>query len=334
MPRRPSLPVTVLACSAIVLAAYAALSLVLPGSVTSVDPSLRVVPTCSPDDPPPMGVDTDPATGCPNLVEVQAAVSRVNLGDSPSVGLGLQVFPSGAYGGALVSGGFTRRSLTLQGDAVGEDEWLMPSNSITGGREIALPVLASAGVENFPFDRYQTSWTGLVEDAVLAERAPVVTTANAITIPGFDVAIIRSPMEADQVNSAGLVINGMGRLGYNVEIERSASTVNQTALLVLTILVGAVASAYMTFAIATYRRPPSLAAMAWLATFLFALIEVRRNFPGDPPLGVRIDSLLLLPVAISVIVEITIVTGLWLARQDWDAQNLDESDPAVLGGHA
>jgi hypothetical protein len=332
MPKRPSLAVAVLAAAAILLAAYTALSLVLPGSTTSVDPSLQIVPSCSSADPPPGDVGIDPTTGCPNLVEVQASVSRVTLGDSPSVGMGLQVFPSGIYGGALVSGGFTQRSLTLQGDAIGEDEWLMPSNSITGGKEIALPVLSSAGVENFPFDRYETSWTGLVEDAVLAERAPVVTTANAITVPGFDVAIVRTPMDADQVDNSGLIVNEMGRMSYVVEIERSASTVNQTALLVITVLVGALASAYMTIAIATHRRPPSLAALAWLATFLFALIEVRRNFPGNPPLGVRIDSLFLLPVAISVIVEIAIVTGLWLARRDWDAQNLEENDPAVIGG--
>lgn len=330
MARRPPMAVVGLAASVILLVAYVALSLILPGSVTSVDPSLQAIPTCSSSDAPSNGVSIDQETGCPNLVEVHAKVSRVTLGAYPNVVLALQVFPSGIYGGTLVSGGYTKRSLTLEGDAVGEDEWLMPSNSVVGGKQITLPVLASAGVESFPFDRYRTSWTGLIEDAVLAERAPVVTTAGAIAIPGFDVAIDRSRMEADQASASSVIVNDMGRIGYLVEIERSASTVNQTALLVLTVLVGAVASAYMTFAIATHRRPPSLAALAWLATFLFALIEVRRNFPGDPPLGVRIDSLVLLPVAISVIVEIAILTGLWLARQDWDAQNLEESDSAVL----
>jgi len=236
-----------------------------------------------------------------------------------------QVFPLGSYGGTVGSGGWASRTMILSADSVGEDEWLIPSQTLIGGHNLLLPLNAVSPINAYPFDSYQTSWTGFVKDAVSGERIPVVQTAETGSTPGFDVSIQRAGRDGDVQGPAW--INPKGRFAFEVTVARNPSVRFQVGLLSLTMLAGGGAALLMTALILSRRRPPSLNALGWLATFLFALLEVRSNFPGDPPLGTRLDSVVTFPLIFLVVLLIVLIATSWLRRDDWDMENLPRAYP-------
>jgi hypothetical protein len=81
------------------------------------------------------------------------------------------------------------------------------------------------------------------------------------------------------------------------------------------IVIGVAASVVTTIAVMLRRRPPSLSALAWLATYLFALIQVRAEFPGEPPIGLAIDRFLTFP-AIAVVMGLIVVNAfMWFRNK-------------------
>ena len=217
----------------------------------------------------------------------------------------------------------------MSSDAIGESEWLILSQSLIGGRTARFPLVSARGIAAYPLDTYTSSWTGLIEDGVSADRVPVLQSVEPSVVPGFDLAVTRVPTDAAE--SKPVHYNPMGRFSYALAIQRDPATRFQVGLLAATMVLGGVASFIMTALIVSRRRPPSLAALGWLATFLFALLEVRRNFPGSPPAGVRLDAFVTFPM-ISIIIVLFVVNAIvWLRRDDWDMTNqpaLEEPKPA------
>jgi hypothetical protein len=114
--------------------------------------------------------------------------------------------------------------------------------------------------------------------------------------------------------------------GVDFQISRSSGQLTQLMLLVIIIVIGVGASVFTTLAVIRRRRPPSLAALAWLATYLFALIQVRAEFPGEPPIGLSVDRFLTFP-AIAVVMGLIVVNAfMWFRREDWDSENQDVTD--------
>lgn len=319
--RHPAL--FVLAFGAILVLVYAITAATSSFATTQVAPDLQVIPVCG------AGLNSDlpvdPATQCPNLVELNLTPNRVDPSGSQVLDLTVGVFPSGIYGGSVANGALATRSLLIQGDSVGENSWRIPSNTLTGGKVIAAPMIAKRAYSDFPFDSYTTSWTALVEDAVSAERVVTTGTVESTLIPGFDLNFSRLNMDADVTLANNLTVNERGRFSLDITVTRSKTTIIETGLLLLAVLVGAASAVYMTFRIQQGSRPPSLAALGWLATLLFALIEVRQSLPTNPPLGIRLDTLVFFPVMVLVTSLIAVVTFAWLRRPEWDVQNLSNN---------
>lgn len=276
------LPLIAAAVAAAILACYALVALFMRPSSTELGPGVQAIVSCQRQDwAAAAEVAVDAVNGCPSLVEVSLTVEAIDPTIEREVRGRVQIYPSGAYGGTVVNGGWASKSLLVSGDAVGSGERLIRSNSLIGGQAQIFTLDAIEGIAGYPFDRYSTSWTGIVQDAVSGDRVPVVQSASAGSVPGFDVLIEKGTLPDNQ--SRPIAFNPLGRFSYEIWAEREPGVRLQVGLLTLTILVGALAALIMTVLILLRRRPPSLAALGWLATFLFALLEVRRNLPGDPP---------------------------------------------------
>lgn len=69
------------------------------------------------------------------------------------------------------------------------------------------------------------------------------------------------------------------------------------------------------------RRPPSMNLLLWIATVLFAILQVRTNFPGNPPIGILLDFAIVFPVLGLLLILGIVNTVYWLRRTDWDYEN-------------
>lgn len=316
--RNPAL--FVFALGAVLLLLYAITTMTSSFATSQVSPDLRVVPVCGAG--PYGGMPVDSTTQCPSLVELNLVPNQVDPNGSQLLDLTVGVFPFGIYGGPVANGALANRSLVIQGDSVGMNSWRIPSNTLTGGKSIGVPMTAERAYSEFPFDAYTTSWTAVVEDAVSAERVMTTGTVESTLIPGFDLTFTRAHMDADVTLANDLVVNERGRFSIEISVTRSMTTITETGLLLLAVFVGAASAVYMTLRIQQGNRPPSLAALGWLATLLFALIEVRQSLPTNPPLGIRLDTIVFFPVMVLVTSLIAVVTFAWLKRPEWDVQNL------------
>ncbi|MDQ1250918.1 MAG: hypothetical protein QG597_5298 [Actinomycetota bacterium] len=97
-----------------------------------------------------------------------------------------------------------------------------------------------------------------------------------------------------------------------VKLARNGSTMTivvlwLTAMVVLTGLALVVARA-----VATRRRRIEATMASWFAALLFAMVPLRTNLPGAPPIGVWIDFLVFLWVILGLMVALAVFIGSWL----------------------
>ena len=92
-------------------------------------------------------------------------------------------------------------------------------------------------------------------------------------------------------------------------------------VLLMLMLIALASAVAITRSIYRQKRPPSMNLLVWLATILFAILQVRDNFPGSPPLGILIDYLVFFPVIGSLLVVGITNTHMWTNRPDWDLEN-------------
>ena len=309
-----------LAGSLVVLVGYLALTFLLRGPTTAVMSGLGSTIKCTENAwALEANISIDSTTGCPNAAEVNIEPREVRREHGVDLYFTSRVFPSGEYGGSIGNGAWALRSFILSGDAINANEWLVLSNSFVGSENSSLWLDAGKGLVNYPFDEYSTSWTGVIDDAVSGDRIPVVQTATPSSVAGYDISIARQDL--DGLVEGDISVNPFGRFGYDISVSRDSAVKFQVLLLSVTTVVGAASAVLLTALVLSRRRPPSIVGLSWLATFLFALLEVRRNYPGDPPIGVRLDGLVTFPV-VALLMSLKVVNGvLWLRREDWDLRN-------------
>lgn len=306
-----------------VIGLYLIVAFVIRSSETSVGNDLSAVIDCSQSDwAAKAEIEIEEISGCPNAVEITLAVREVLQSEGSFLKSNITLYPAGSFGGNVVDGAWALRSLTMSDDGVGSNEWFIPSNSLVGTEVVEVALQSDTGIIDYPLDTYGASWMGIVADAVTGERVPVVQTASLTSAPGYDVTIQRGEVEGSIPSN--VTVNPFGRFSYEMKISRDPAVKFQVLLLVFATIIGVIAALTLTAMVLSQRRPPSIAALSWLATFLFALLEVRRNYPGNPPIGVRLDSLVTIPVVSLIMSLIVLNTLIWLKRDDWDLKNRRE----------
>lgn len=231
----------------------------------------------------------------------------------------------GTYGENLENGAFLNFPLlfnfdVLEGDSLHDP----PAGNIFGGQFVGVQLV---GDQNFyPFDRYRANFfasvqvKGTSESTLDAPRFFASDSGKAISgfsifaqqVGFIDGEITRESIDGDRESGVSFLI---------WEIERSQSTKFIALLLSSLMILGGLMGLFITLSIVRQKRPPSITILVWLAAFLFALFQIRNQFPGSPPVGVNLDKFVFFPTVLTLVILIVINVILWVRRDDWDLEN-------------
>lgn len=103
-----------------------------------------------------------------------------------------------------------------------------------------------------------------------------------------------------------------GRFATELYLARAGSTKTFVILLLVAMIVLGVLALLVARAVRTKRRRIEATMASWFAAMLFAVIPLRLNMPGSPPIGVWIDFLVLLWVELALMIGLAVFVGSWL----------------------
>lgn len=256
---------------------------------------------------------------CPSVVELVMNLQRIDTKNQPALVGTLRVWPAGEIGQVSVNAGVSQRSLQLTYENLEESKWYIEPKRLIGSRALKLSLPNRSAISSYPFDSYNGSWQARVIDYQAGKPLPSLLTVSNRPVYGWEISIQDVPLANDVLSQKTINLDGDENISWNVQ--RSGSTKLSVVLLVLVMLLAAVGAALLSKSIFLRKRPPTLVALSWLATSLFAVIEIRGRFPDSPPLGIRIDSLVTYPVILTLLFLIALHTFLWVKRDDWNMKN-------------
>jgi hypothetical protein len=179
------------------------------------------------------------------------------------------------------------------------------SEALYANRTVKVPVDVTA--QNYPFDAYQVPLIILVasRDAADGPLTPVPVSAGVQSdLLGW---VVRRGDLTDQPLDLG-----DGTTSVALSLRRAGSTIAISLLLLSLMVVLGVLGARVARAVALGRRRVEAGFASWFAAMLFALIPLRLNLPGAPPLGAWIDYLVFFWVLVVLIVSLAVFIDAWL----------------------
>ena len=262
----------------------------------------------------------NPDQDCPTIAEAIIDIQAIEAGKQGLLYGNVRVWPSGELGAAAVNTGIAQRSLSVSLENLGETDWYIEGKRLIGGRAVTIPLKSRAQINDYPFDKYSGDWQARISPS--GEYSPFLSTITVgeRDIYGWQIEIDSLKFTEDQ--NFQKVVNQNGSVGFSWNVSRSGIFKISVALLVLTMIIGAFAAIVLSTSILRERRPPTLTALSWLATSLFALVEIRSRFPGRPPMGIKLDTIFTYPIIAILLFLIVLHTYLWVKRDDWNMKNV------------
>ena len=295
---------------------YLALSLSVSQGQITHSPELENVIDCNSDWTfLPAGMTSD---GCPNFLDVEISTIEVDPYQTRTLGTLVTIYPQGDTGYQTAGGGILKNSVQVMFESADETVFNIKSNQITGAHFVPIPLQNVANGNKYPFDVYQGTWAIFIEDDATGEARPISLSISSNTVTGFNVTY-KSASENAIVGTRSVDLDGTSKVSY--EVSRSETQKLMAFLLIIITVTGVISSALVTISVRRGIRPPSLTVLAWLATFLFALMQIRAEYPGNPPLGIFLDSIVTFPAIALLLFMIVMNAFAWLSRDDWDMEN-------------
>jgi hypothetical protein len=314
------LPTIALSVAGLLLASYVVGLFSMSAGDLKVSPQLTKALDCS--DPSYLNLPFElkaPDQNCPNVVETVVNFSEINLTDTPRLIGAFRLWPAGELGAVVVNSGVAQRALDINYENLGETSWQIAASEFVGSRVFAIPLNNNGMINSYPFDRYEGTWLMSVADFQSSGALPTTATVSSRPIYGWSMEVSAAEQPNDQSFQKDLNLNGVEVLQWSAI--RSSSVKISALLLIIVILVGIFSAVILTISILRKKRPPTLSALGWLATSLFAIIEIRSRFPGDPPPGILLDKIITYPVTTTLLGLILTHTFMWIKRDDWDMKN-------------
>lgn len=256
---------------------------------------------------------------CPSVTEKVVNLESMNFDSAPSLRGTLRVWPAGEIGSALVNTGVAQRPLMLRFDSLRETSWQIPAKRFVGSKSFAVPLANASAISRYPFDEYRGTWTSVLSDFQTSKPLAATLTVPIKPIYGWEIAVAQKELLNDI--DVGKVVNLNGKSAIEWNAQRTSSVKLSVLLLIAVMIVGTASAIILTKSIFSRRRPPTLNALGWLATSLFAVLEIRNRFPGNPPLGISLDLFVTYPVTLVLLCLILANTNFWIKRDDWDMKN-------------
>ena len=173
-----------------------------------------------------------------------------------------------------------------------------------------------ASYEKYPLDEY------VVPVAVMATTtdAAGVTTQLPVEIvvwgkfPGWRVMATTSEdsMSAAELAAAGAPDDYDDIALADINVSRNGSTMSIVVLLLISMIVLSVIALVVARSVSAQKRRIEATMASWFAALLFAMVPLRTNMPGAPPIGVWIDFLVFLWVLLTLMVALAVFVGSWL----------------------
>lgn len=261
---------------------------------------------------------SDDPDGCPDLIEFYLLPSFVDEENSELVNR-LVTRPAGLYGWADRNSGLTDRSFTVDLDSVDTIRVLNTPGNATIGINSRSKMSTKNSLFYYPFDFYNGEVTIQATDFQTKSPIPSTVTVGKQSLSGWILNF--SQIGDTDSESKNKIIYGDGLAKISWELKRANVIFIAIILLIFLMIIALISGFTITRSISNGNRPPSMNLLLWLATILFAIIQVRGNFPGNPPLGILIDYIIVFPV-LSLLLLLGIAnTFFWLVRADWDIEN-------------
>lgn len=170
----------------------------------------------------------------------------------------------------------------------------------------------------YPLDRYRYSYqyTDNGHDTISAPlvRIEKVTEDGMLPVP---VGLLSGPREGLEgwTEHWNLTVVG-STLKTKLMIERSGGLLAFVSIVLILLVVVANLALLVAWSAFTARRPVEPGYASWLAALLFAVIPLRVNLPGAPPIGAWIDAVVFFWVEVAVLFAMAIFIAAWFRFRD------------------
>lgn len=287
------------------------------GGTTTIDPSLSSFLRCENK----QWVETlyysDDVNGCPDLIEYAIRPAYVSEKTSEFL-LRVIPLPAGKYGLALSNSGVVYSPYVVDIDSTDSKRIKNLKYGIAKGVTVRSKMSSNNALFYYPFDRYQGEVNMQAIDQETKSGIPGTLSVFKESLSGWKLNLTQ-PLEPESDTNGKAVYGSVTTLDWSL---KRANIVYFSVLLLLILMIIALVSAFViTRSIYRGHRPPSMNLLLWLATILFAILQVRANFPGNPPIGILIDYVVVFPVLSALLVLGILNTLYWIRRWDWDLEN-------------
>ena len=288
------------------------------GGTTTTSKSLTKAITCKDG----QWLESDYFTGdpsnCPDIVEYVFKPAFVNEKAS-ELNIRFVTLPAGRFGSAMRNSGWVTESYFVDVDTTDAARIENKDGSTSQGTTLRAKLSQANALFYYPFDRYSGEIKAQAISEVTKEQIPVTVIAVDSTLSGWKLDFKEEGKPTAETSGKALYENGRATLYWKLS---RANVVYIAVSILLILMLIALGSAFaITRSIAKFKRPPSMNLLLWLATVLFAILQVRTNFPGNPPIGILLDFTVVFPVLGLLLILGIANTFYWLIRTDWDFEN-------------
>lgn len=261
---------------------------------------------------------TEDLSNCPDIVEYLFKPAFVNEKAS-EFNLRFVTFPAGKYGSAMRNSGWVTNSFFVDVDTTDAIRLVNKDGSTSQGTTLRAKMSKNNSLFYYPFDRYSGEIKAQAISEISKEPIPATVIASDSTLSGWKLMFSEENKPLAATSGKALYEDGRATLYWKLS---RANVVYIAVSILLILMLIALGSAFaITRSIARYKRPPSMNLLLWLATVLFAILQVRSNFPGNPPIGILLDFTVVFPVLGLLLILGIANTFYWLNRTDWDYEN-------------
>lgn len=255
---------------------------------------------------------------CPDIVEYLFKPGYVNEKAS-ELYLRFTTFPAGKFGMALKNSGWVSESYYVDVDTTDALRTFNKDGKASEGLTLRAKMSTDNSLFYYPFDRYFGEIKVQAVEEISKKTIPTTIVVEDSSLSGWRLSFSESGKVSKSTSNKAIYEEGRATLFWSLS---RASVVYLAVSILLILMIIALGSAFaITRSIAKLRRPPSMNLLLWLATVLFAILQVRSNFPGNPPVGLLIDFLVVFPVLGLLLILGIANTIFWLNRSDWDYEN-------------
>ena len=288
------------------------------GGSTSASPTLNDSITCEKGQWDRSPYFTGDATNCPNILEFLFKPAFIDERAS-EFNLRFSTFPAGIYGMSMKNSGWVTESYFVDIDTSDSSRIYNKDGTTSQGATLKAKMNKKRSLFLYPFDSYHGEIRTQAIAEVSKQSIPITLIASKSTLAGWKIHFSEANKPLKVTSNKALYDKKPAKLFW--QLDRASVVYLSVSVLVFLMLIALGSAFAITRSIANKRRPPSMNLLLWLATILFAILQVRSNFPGNPPIGILLDFMVVFPVLGLLLILGIANTFYWLNRSDWDYEN-------------